>query len=171
MLTPRVQFVRVPLVALGFATLLSICPAAGAQSHSLSQPTAIENVRLEVKEDAPRKTILLRDGRIESVLDAGAALPGGVRIIDGKGQLAVPAFIDAFTQAGCTPPAVKVDRDVPTNTRADVQIDMREANRKGIAPAFRASDAFELAGEKSKGYREAGFGWLVSAPSGELLSR
>ncbi len=170
MLTLRGPYVRVPIAALCLATLVSLCPAARAQSHSLSQPTAIENVRLEVKEDAPRKTILLRDGRIESVLDAGAALPGGVRIIDGKGQLAVPAFIDAFTQAGCTPPAVKVDRDVPANTRADVQIDMREANRKGIAPAFRASDVFELAGDKSKGYREAGFGWLVSAPSGELLS-
>jgi hypothetical protein len=152
------------------AALLSSSIAAHAQSHALAQPIAVKDVRLELKADAPHMTIVLRDGRIESVLAADAALPSGVRIIDGKGQLAVPAFIDAFTQAGCAPPAVKTERDVPANTRSDVQVDMREANRKGIAPAFKAADVFDLAGEKSKTYRESGFGLLVSAPAGELLA-
>jgi hypothetical protein len=130
----------------------------------------VRDVRLEPKVDAPRKTILLRGGRIESVLDAAAEVPPGVRVIEGQGRLAVPAFLDGYTQAGTAPPAVKADRDVPANTRSDVQIDMREAGRKGIAPAYRASDVFDLPADKSKAFRESGFGWLVSAPSGELLS-
>ncbi|HUR28627.1 MAG TPA: amidohydrolase family protein [Planctomycetota bacterium] len=166
MLTHRVSRVFF-FLATAIATLTS--PAL-AQSHSLAQPIAVKDVRLEAKTDAAHKTIVLRDGRIESVLAADAPLPTGARVIDGKGNVAVPPFVDAFTQAGCAMPPVKADRDVPASTRSDVQIDMREANRKGIAPAFRAADVFDLSSDKAKGYRESGFGWLVSAPSGELLS-
>ncbi|MEO6708726.1 MAG: hypothetical protein ABIP42_04065, partial [Planctomycetota bacterium] len=170
--TFRASCLRAPILAPAtiIASLLIFAAASSAQSHALAQPIAIKDVRLDPKPDAAHMTIVLREGRIESVLAAEAALPVGARVIDGKGQIAVPAFIDAFTQAGCTPPAVKAERDVPTSTRSDVQIDMREANRKGIAPAFRAADVFDLAGDKSKGYRESGFGWLVSAPTGELLA-
>ncbi len=168
--TLRVPSVHVPIAATLFATLLSFSNTSQAQSHALAQPIAIKDVRLESKADAAHMTIVLRDGRIESVLAADAALPSGARIIDGKGQIALPAFVDAFTQAGCAPPAVKTDRDIPLSTHSDVQVDMREANRKGIAPAFKAADVFDLSADKSKAYRESGFGWLISAPGGELLA-
>jgi len=170
--TLRASCLRVPIAAAAtiLASLLTLAAASSGQSHALAQPIAIKDVRLDPKADAAHMTIVLREGRIESVLSADAATPSGARVIDGKGQIAVPAFIDGFTQAGCAPPAVKAERDVPTSTRSDVQIDMREANRKGIAPAFRAADVFDLPGDKSKGYRESGFGWLVSAPTGELLA-
>ncbi len=158
------------IAALATGACFALGPGAFAQSHTQAQPIAIVDVRLDTAKDAPRKTLVLRDGRIEAVLELGATLPTGLRAIEGKGRLAVPAFIDAFTQAGTAAPAIKAERDRPTSTRSDVQIDMREANRKGIAPAFRAADVFELAAEKAKSYRESGFGWLVSAPAGELLA-
>ena len=168
--TLRILHDHVWTAATLFAPILLLSSATQAQSHALAQPIAIKDVRLEAKADAPHMSLVLRDGRIESVLAADAALPSGARVIDGKGQLAVPAFIDAFTQAGCAPPPTKVDRDVPLSTSSDVQVDMREANRKGIRPAFKAADVFDLSGDKSKSYRESGFGWLVSAPGGELLA-
>ena len=177
---PSCPLMRMPPIVSSHATLraaasllgliLLLTPRVLAQSHALPQPVAIKDVRLEPAADAPRQTLLLRDGRIERVQDAAAELPSGVRIVDGKGALAVPAFIDAFTQAGCAPPPPRPQRDLPPNVRSDVQIDMREANRKGITPAFRAADVFELAADKAKGYRESGFGWLISAPTGELLA-
>lgn len=157
-------------VVLGVPALTFPASAAPTQSRSQAQPVAVRDVRLEARADAPRKTLLLRGGRIEGVLDATAPLPPAVRVIEGKGQLALPTFIDAYTQAGTTAPVVKPDRDVPVSTRSDVQVDMREAGRKGITPAYRASENFDLPNDKSKPFRESGFGWLVSAPSGELLS-
>jgi len=161
--------------ALCAATLLLAVPSLSAplfaaQSHALPQPLAIKDVRLSPAADAPRQTLVLQGGRIDRLQDAAAPLPSGMRIIDGKGALAVPGFVDAFTQAGCAPTPPKPQRDLPANVRSDVQIDMREANRKGIAPAFRAAEVFELAADKAKGYRESGFGWLLSAPTGELLA-
>lgn len=167
---------RIPLprTALGAwtalaAVVLASVPCA-AQAPPRPQLYVVTDVRTSDATDAPHVSLVLRGGRIESVLEAGAGLPPGARTVDGKGQLAVPAFIDAFTQAGCVTPVPKSDRDQPPSTRSDVQIDMREANRKGLQPAFRAVDVLDLAKDKSKGYREAGFGTILSAPQGQLLS-
>jgi imidazolonepropionase-like amidohydrolase len=169
---PTIVPLRAPRCAAALLLGLGLGSSASAlpQSHSLPQPLAVTDVRLSPAADAPRQTIVLRGGRIERILDAGAAVPSGVRIVEGKGAIAVPGFFDAFTQAGCAATSIKPQQDLPPNTRSDVQTDMREANRKGIAPAFRAADVFDLAADKSKGYRESGFGWLVSAPTGELLA-
>jgi imidazolonepropionase-like amidohydrolase len=157
-------------VALPTATLLLAGSSFAAQGpQQRPQLYVITNVRLNDATDAPRHHIVLRGGRVESVLDAAAALPPGARIVEAKDLIASPAFIDAFTAAGCVTPTPKVDRDIPANTRADVQIDMRDANRKGVAPGFRAVDVLDLAKDKAKAYREAGFGALLAAPQGQLL--
>jgi imidazolonepropionase-like amidohydrolase len=130
----------------------------------------VENVRLLDHDDAPRVTLVLSGGRVEGVLEAGAKTPAGARLIEGEGWLALPAFIDAHTNAGCEVPEAETDRDLPVSTRSDVRVDMRLANRKGIRPAFRAVDVFTLADKVSKATRSAGFGVVHSAPAGNLLS-
>jgi len=129
----------------------------------------VRNVRLELAEDAPRMTLVLRDGRIESVVGADAELPAGALETDGKGALVVPAFIDAGSRAGLELPEPVVDRDLPVPTGSDVRIDMREANRKGIRPSFRAAAAVAL-GDEAAALRKAGFGAVLVAPWGDLLS-
>ena len=123
-------------------------PAALARSAEPASQTSprpqlyvVRNVRLADGADAPRASLVLRGGRIERVLDANAQVPSGAREIDGQGNLALPAFLDAFTFTGCATPTPKADRDLPPSFRSDVLVDMREANRKGIQPAFRAADA------------------------------
>lgn len=154
-------------IALALLCTLASAPAARAQT---AQPWAVRDVRVSAREDAPRVTLLLSGGRIERVLDAADAVPPGYRIHEGAGRLCVPAFVDAYTHAGCEAPEPVVDRDLPTDTGADVDVDMRRANRKGVRLAFRAADVLALEDKQRESWRESGFGALLSAPRGELLA-
>lgn len=157
-------------------TRLLVCAAVLVAGSARAQNAAprpqlhvVKDVRLTDRPDAPRKAIVLRGGRIEAILDASEPSPIGAREIDGKGMLAVPAFVDAYTLAGCATPTPPADKDAAPSEASSVQIDMREANRKGIQPGFRAAEVLDL-NDKSKTWRENGFGALVSAPAGQLLA-
>jgi imidazolonepropionase-like amidohydrolase len=152
--------------------IVSLLLAASALPSVNSEPPfyAVRNVRLVDRVDAPEVTLILRDGRIEGKIDARAEIPPGAREIDGQGWLALPAFIDAYGRAGCsTPEPVPEQDDAPPPT-SDVWVAMREANRKGIQPSFRAADVFALNEGMGEAYREGGFGTLLSSPGGQLLS-
>jgi imidazolonepropionase-like amidohydrolase len=148
---------------------VTVAPLA-AQQPSRSQPIALKNVKLSDKEGAASMTLILRDGRIAGVVDAKEEPPKDVRVIDAHDFFVTPAFIDAYTFAGCVTPQPAIDRDVPPKTGADIVVDMREANRKGIQPSFRAAAAFKFEGGGAKAHREAGFGAIASSPHGQLLS-
>lgn len=160
-MTPRALFWLTPLVlgSISFAQLPGRPPL-----------TVVKDVRLSDAADAPRKTIVLRDGRIESILDASASVPSGARLIEGKGALALPGFVDAYSFAGCVTPQPDPARDVAPKTNVDVLTDMRDANRKGVLPPFRAADAFKTDAETDKRYRASGFGAWLAAPHGQLLA-
>jgi imidazolonepropionase-like amidohydrolase len=156
------------LVALAFAAMP---PAAAAQSTpERVQPYALKGVKLSTAEDAPAQTILLRDGRIAEILDAGEEVPVGVRVIDGEGLIATPAFVDGYTSTGCETPTPEATRDKPVATNANVRVDMREANRKGIQPSFRAADILAITEDDVKTYHESGFAALLSSPRGQILA-
>ncbi len=133
------------------------------------RPVLVTNVRLSPGVDAKPASILVRDGRIERVQEGAIDAPVDARTIDGKAALVLPAFLDAYSFTGCTTPEPKAERDQPAKTSTDVLVDMREANRKGIQPAFRAADVFD-GGEALEAWRESGFGALLSAPAGQLLA-
>jgi imidazolonepropionase-like amidohydrolase len=153
------------------ASLLGLLAvSADAQAPARPQLHVIENVRLLNHGDAPRVTLVLSGGRIEGVLESGAQTPTGARVIQGEGWLALPAFVDAFTFAGCEVPEVATDKDQPVSTRSDVRVDMRQANRKGIRPSFRAADVLAIEDKVGESIRAAGFGVMLSAPDGNLLS-
>ncbi|MCB9914619.1 MAG: amidohydrolase family protein [Planctomycetes bacterium] len=151
------------LAGLALATPLS------AQNARPPQPVVLTNVRLSRDAEAPPRTLVLANGRIAAVLGEGAELPAGVRVVDGAGALALPAFVDAFTTRGLEAPEAPTDLDRDSSVEANVHIDMREANRKGIRPAFHVADALTLADEDLAGWRAQGFGVVHVAPSGELL--
>ncbi len=161
----------------GFALLIalscgpvSLQGLAAAQAKPAPQRYALRKVRMGLAEDAPVATILLENGRIASLSGADVQVPPGSLIVEGEGLIALPAFVDAFSTTGCATPTPKADQDVPVPIEADPRIDMREANRKGVQPAFRAAQVLDLPKDKSRSWREAGFGALLSAPSGQLFS-
>jgi len=152
--------------------IVSFLLAVSALSSVTPEPPfyAVRNVRLVDRVDAPEVTLILRDGRIEGKIDARAEIPPGAREIDGRGWLALPAFIDGYGRAGCVTPEPEPEQDDAPPPTSDVWVAMREANRKGIQPAFRAADVFALDEDTGEAYREHGFGTLLSSPGGELLS-
>jgi len=150
---------------------LAVSGAASAQAPPRPQPTAVTNVSLDRSgESEERYTLLLRDGRIAGILSADSELPKGHRIVDAEGLLCLPAFVDAYTRTGCETPEPVKDQDMPVSTGSDVRVDMREANRKGIQPAFRAAEALAIEAKASEAWRESGFGAAQIAPGGELLA-
>ncbi len=165
---------RSPLaVRLLFGTALVALTAqlVPAQNRgATSKPHALRGVRLESGDDAALHTILLRGGRIEAIQSADAEIPADMLEIDAEGLLALPAFLDAWTQTGCETPSPVIEQDRPASEGANVLADMRLANRKGIQPAFEAADVYALDAGGVEGHRKAGFGVLLSAPSGEILA-
>jgi imidazolonepropionase-like amidohydrolase len=151
-----------PLAAATLAVALS-APA------EVARPVLIENVRLAAGADAPATSILVRDGRILRIGAGEPATPVDARTIDGKGALVLPAFVDAFSFTGCATPEPTAARDKPRSTSTDVLVDMREANRKGIQPSFRAAEVF-APGDALDAWRKHGFGAILSAPHGQILS-
>lgn len=154
-------------------TLLAAAALAAvthAQRRLPPQPCVLQDVRLEATDDAPHRSIVVRDGRIEAILEDPRAVVPGAWIVDGEGLLALPAFIDAYTDEGCETPVPVADRDAPAPLDANVQADMREANRKGIQPSFRAADALSFEKKQREAWWKAGFGVAHVAPSGQLLA-
>ncbi|QDU65819.1 hypothetical protein [Engelhardtia mirabilis] len=159
------------LLAAAFVACVTLARPGHAQRAWVPPtPHAIENVALGLGDDAPRGTVVLRDGRIESVLPAGAKLPAGLRRIDGAELICLPAFVDAYTTVGVETPEPVIDRDHPLDAQADVRIDMRIANRKGFQPSFDAVDVAELDDDRLEAYRAAGFGAALQSPERQLLS-
>lgn len=151
------------------SAILAVCCGPFAAHAQVAKPAyAVRDVRLTP--GGPSSTIVVRDGRIEDVMDASHEPPPWARTIDGRGMLVLPAFIDAYAHAGCTTPEPAVDRDRAPKAVSDVLVDMREANRKGLQPSFQAARTFTLAADPAAEYRKNGFGYLLSAPHGEILA-
>lgn len=142
--------------------LLGLVPSA-------QEPTFVRDVRLDPEDDATRHSLVLEGGRVVGILEVDAPAPPGSRVIDGAGRLCLAGFVDAFATTGVEVPEPKVDQDRPVQTASDVRVEMREANRKGIQPTFRAATALDL-GDASKAWRETGFTMGVVSPSGQLLA-
>ena len=102
---------------------------AASGPTNVPRPVLVTNVRLTPGADAKSASILVRAGRIERVQEGAIDAPTDARTIDGKGALALPAFLDAYSFAGCVTPEPKAERDQPVKTSTDVLVDMREANR------------------------------------------
>ncbi len=167
MMIPRALAPRRAWAGLAIATLVASAPAQNTTPRP--RPTAITGVRLEPGEDAPTRTLLLRDGRIESIQYPGDAVPADAWLIDGKGMIAVPGFVDAWLRAEPGGER-KTDQDAPVDVTGNVRIDMRRANRKGIHPSYRAADALSLTDAKTDAHRKHGFGVALVAPTGQLLA-
>lgn len=143
--------------------------AAGQSTAARPRPYALTDVTLAGGEDV--RTILIEDGRITKLLYASEDVPAGYTEIDGEGLVAAPSFLDAFTEKGCVIPEEReTDLDRAAETVANVRVDMRAANRKGIMPSFRAADALALDDDATEAFRKAGFGALLASPRGEILA-
>jgi hypothetical protein len=152
------------------AASLVLGASASAQNARAPESVVLHDVRLSSEAEAPSVSLVLRNGRVADILEQGAELPVGLRVVEGGGSLALPSFVDAYTTRGLEPAAPVADQDRDSSVEANVHIEMREANRKGVRPNFRAVEAFLLEDKDLADYREHGFGAVHACPSGELLA-
>jgi imidazolonepropionase-like amidohydrolase len=162
--------IRAPLLAALWGVAAAAPALAMQNAAPKPQPHVLNDVRLIDAADAPRVALVLRDGRITEVLQAGFELPAGAHVIEGKGMLVVPALVDAYTTTGVETPTPVAQQDDPPSEASAVYIDMRTANRKGLQPQFRAADVLALPKDKTKPWRDSGFGAVLAAPAGQLLA-
>ena len=157
------------------ATLLGLglwCATSAPTAQEAASPAdrlVVRGVQLSAQEGAPLSSILIEDGRIVATGAAELSAPGA-RVIEGEGYLVVPAFVDAFATEAVATLAPVAEQDLPVDTGSDLRIEMRQANRKGIQPAFDAAGSLQAEEAGSEPWRKSGFGTLLAAPSGELLS-
>jgi imidazolonepropionase-like amidohydrolase len=114
-------------------------------------------------------TVLIRDGRIEAV-GVDLELPFDARAVDVRGLTLTAGWVDAMRHTELSFSQHSSEQGRPIDDGRDALVAMPEADRRGMAPereAWRvlAPDASDLAT-----HREAGFGALIVAPHGMLLS-
>ena len=119
-------------------------------------------------------TIVVRRGLIEAVGPSKeVSVPFDAEVIDGKGLVVYPGFIDLFTTVGQRP---GVERSVTGRGRG---VDLAESplaatpadNRKGLTPEFEVAGALDLSDSLAEPRRRLGFTDLVSAPGGSDRDR
>jgi imidazolonepropionase-like amidohydrolase len=124
-----------------------------------SPPVAIVHGRVYVPGDHPPvddATVILADGKVQQV---GAALqpPLGAQIIDARGKIVTPGFIDADDDVGL----IDVDLEASTND-AD--------SHAALNPALRLADAYNPRSVLVPITRSAGVTSIVLAPRGGILA-
>ena len=118
-------------------------------------------------------TVVVRAGVIEAV---GAvdkvAVPFDAEVIDGKGLVVYPGFIDLYTTLG-TPAGIARSATGPGRTPAvgDYPLPRTPAdNRHGLTPEFQVAAALELAESTAQERRALGFADLLAAPGGSIAA-
>ncbi len=155
------------LVLIGLAV-----PRAAAQDR-VALPTAITNVRI-VSPGRPaiaKGTILLRDGLITEV-GADVEIPADATVLDGKGLVALPGFVDACAGRTVTVPegaAGGWDATPPSTTKS-VLAASPEGFRRGIRPHLRAADLVALDEKAVRDAHRAGFAVACVGPPDGLVS-
>jgi imidazolonepropionase-like amidohydrolase len=83
--------------------LLVLAVATPVRSEAQQPPLVIRNVSvipMDGEEVLTGQTVVVRDGRIESVGAAPAALPAGATIIDGRGRYLMPGLAEMHAHVG-----------------------------------------------------------------------
>ena len=110
---------------------LALVLTAPFAAPAASQTVAITNARVHTMRGPALEnaTVVIRDGRIESVA-SGVAVPAGARVIDARGGVITPGFIDSATQLGV------VEIDAVSNTTDE------SVSNDRITAAFSVADGY-----------------------------
>jgi len=152
-------------------TLLLMCSGA-AGSTAGDPPLALVGADVIARPGDPPlldATVLVRDGRIEAV-GAGLTLPFDAQAVDCSGLTLTAGLVDALDarelQFG---PRVE-QQGRPVDDGRDVVVSSFEADRTGLAPERAAAMGLPQSAADDAVRRRAGFGAVVAAPRGQLLS-
>jgi imidazolonepropionase-like amidohydrolase len=118
-------------------------------------------------------TIVVRRGLIEAVgLAKDVAVPYDAEMIDGKGLVVYPGFIDLYATVGQRAGAERsaTGKGRPVDLAEAPLISTPPDNRKGLTPEFEVAGALELTDAVAEPRRRLGFTDLLSAPAGAIAT-
>jgi imidazolonepropionase-like amidohydrolase len=118
-------------------------------------------------------TVVVRNGLIEAVgPDDQVTVPYDAEIIEGKGLIVYPGFLDLYTTLGAPATAARSKtgpgRNVPYNDFALPRTP--EDDRRGITPEFEVATVLELPQAPVEERRKLGFTALLAAPGGAIVT-
>jgi imidazolonepropionase-like amidohydrolase len=147
----------------------------GATRDGFPQAHAIKNARIIA---SPGKliepgTIVVRRGVIEAVGPSKeVAVPFDAEVIEGKGLVVYPGFLDLYTSVGQRAGVERsaTGRGRPVDLAETVLTSTPADHRKGLTPEFEVAPILELGDSLAEPRRRLGFTDLLSAPSGAIAT-
>lgn len=136
-------------------------PIVPATRPGTAGPIAITGATVYVRGDRKLEgaTVVIRDGKIAEV-GVGLPAPAGAGVIDGKGKVVAPGFVEAFSQLGL------------------IEIDLESSSVDGrfgpvpaeVHAAYRAVDAYNARSVGIPVARTGGVTSAVTGPTGGLVA-
>ena len=161
----RLRFALVVAAAVGAALL---GPARAAAQGGEPQYFAIRGVTV-VPVSGPRvenTTVIISRGVIKAVAK-DAAIPDEAWVIEGKGLIVYPGFIDSFTDVGIA--LTPAPSGGEAGARSQPPASRGPEDRPGSTPWRSAADEASLSDKRVETWRSAGFTTVISAPKGGMF--
>jgi len=161
----RLRFALAVASAVGAALL---GPARAAAQGGEPQYFAIRGATV-VPVSGPRvenATVIIARGVIKAVAK-DAAIPDEAWVIEGKGLIVYPGFIDSFTDVGI--PSAPAPSGGESGSRPQPPASRGPEDRPGSTPWRSGADEASLSDKRVETWRSAGFTTVISAPKGGML--
>jgi hypothetical protein len=111
-------------------------------------------------------TVVISRGVIKAVAK-NASIPDEALVIEGKGLLVYPGFIDSFTDVGI--PSVPGPSGGESGSRPQPPASRGPEDRPGSTPWRSGADEATLSDKRVETWRSAGFTTVISAPKGGMF--
>jgi hypothetical protein len=154
------------VVAVGCAAMFGAARAAAQGGEP--QYFAIRGATV-VPVSGPRlenATIIISRGVIKAV-SKDATIPDEAWVIEGKGLVVYPGFIDSFTDVGIPPAPAPAGGE--GGARPQPPVSRGPEDRPGATPWRIAADEASLSDKRVETWRSAGFTAVISAPKGGMF--
>lgn len=135
-----------------FSLLLLALSATGAFAQT--KDVAITGARIEIGDGKSIAvgTVLIHEGKIAAVGD-NVTVPPGTDVVDAKGKVLFPGFIDAYSTRGLKLPDAPA-AGTPPDSKTTAPATMWHGNRKGIRADIVASKCLDIKDQLSSNYEQ-----------------
>src|SRR5882672_12877717 len=113
-------------------------------------------------------TIIISRGVIKAV-SKDATIPDEAWVIEGKGLIVYPGFIDSFTDVGIPAAPAPAASGAEGGAHLQTPASRGPEDRPGATPWRSAADEASLSDKRVETWRSAGFTTVVSAPKGGMF--
>ncbi len=173
---PLVAAIAATLAIAALSTLTSASPSEDFKLDFTPPAYAIKGARIVpggTGKAIENGTVVVRNGVIAAVGPADAvAIPADAEVIEGKGLIVYPGFIDLYTSLGQATGAVRSRTGAGRTSKYSDYAYPRTPvdDRNGITPEFDLAGSLDLPDATADERRKLGFTSLIAAPGGAIAT-